>query len=148
MLLYEKQNIWPINSYLISLNRVFRRKVVKMACGCQKGTPLVWITPHKVFKIGSYLYFNCTSMNQRDDLYMIIDTLIFFFSLTNGIWLLFIWTKTRFVVCCHIDSFLLSKVYAVWHAKSQKHWLSPWSCIMCWKKHREKCQKHTSYNNL
>lgn len=54
-------------------------KVVKMACGCQKGTPLVWITPHKVFKIGSYLYFNCTSMNQRDDLYMIIDTLIFFF---------------------------------------------------------------------
>lgn len=79
MLWYGKQNIWPINSYLISLNRVFRRKVVKMACGCQKGTPLVWITPHKVFKIGSYLYFNCTSMNQRDNLYMIIDTLIFFF---------------------------------------------------------------------
>lgn len=78
MLWYGKQHIWPINSYLITLNRVFRRKVVKMACGCQKGTPLVWITPHKVFKIGSYLYFNCTSMNQRDNLYMIIDTLIFF----------------------------------------------------------------------
>lgn len=54
-----------------------------------KGYPLVWITPHKVFKIGSYLYFNCTSINQRDNLYLIIDILSYFFSLTNGIWLLF-----------------------------------------------------------
>lgn len=78
MLLYGKQNIWPINIYLTIFNRIFRRKVVKMAFGCQKGTHLVWLTPHNVFKIGSYLYFNCTIMNRRDNLYLIIDILWFF----------------------------------------------------------------------
>lgn len=107
-------------------------KVVKMACGCQKGTPLVWITPHKVFKIGSYnLYFNCTSMNQRDNLYLIIDIFWYFFFIDK--WNMVTIHMNENQVCCRIDSFLLSKVYAVWHANT-KALIKPLNLYNVWGK--------------